>query len=140
MLKFEQCGWKPLNRQRSLIMDSKIEIEAFKKPKKLNLNIPKPIKMIGKSPASYNSLSLKSFKKNTPRSNKLASKASAMKHVNAFTKPTVKINSKFAKLKEVKVPAPQTANTIPPDEVIPPEIAKIKLDVKEKIKKYFKEK
>ena len=53
-------------------MDSKIEIEAFKKPKKLNLNIPKPIKMIGKSPASHNSLSLKSFKKNTPRSIKLA--------------------------------------------------------------------
>ena len=63
-----------------------------------------------------------------------------MKHVNAFAKPAVKINTKFARIKEVKVPAPLTANTIPPDEVIPPEIVKIKLDVKEKIKKYFKEK
>jgi hypothetical protein len=63
-----------------------------------------------------------------------------MKHANVFAKPAVKVPSKFSKLKELKVPVPLTANTIPPDEVIPPEIAKIKLDVKEKIKKYFKEK
>lgn len=73
----------------------------------------------------------------TPKSNerlkmssKLVTKTKVVQNANVFTKIPSK---KLVKIKEEKMEDP-------PGDVIPPNILKIKLDVKDKIKRYFKEK